>query len=91
MKIISWNVQGLKGVQVMQEIKILNRIHKPNMLFLLETMVNEINLLRILSNLGFRHFDYVLPHNHSGGIAAYGTLEIFMRQFYPKSIEPFIC
>ena len=68
MKIISWNVQGLNGVQVMQEIKILTRIHKPNMIFLLETMVNETNLLRILPTFGFGHFDYVLPHNHSGDI-----------------------
>ena len=45
MKIISWNVQGLKGVQVLQEITFLLRIHKPNMLFLIETLVNESNLL----------------------------------------------
>jgi len=37
-------------------------------LFLLETMVNEKNLLRIVPNLGFDHFDYVLPSSHSGGI-----------------------
>jgi len=76
MKIISWNVQGLKGVQVMQEITFLLRIHKPNMLFLIETLVNESNLLRFLPKLGFAHFDYILPLNHyilplnhSGGIA----------------------
>ena len=69
MKIISWNVQGLKGVQVLQEITFLLRVHKRNMLFLIETLVNESNLLRILPNLGFAHFDYILPLNHSGGIA----------------------
>jgi len=53
----------------MQEIKFLARLHKPNMFFLLETMVNEMNLLCILPQLGFCHFDYVLPCNHSGGIA----------------------
>ena len=31
-------------------------------------MVNEKNLLRIVPNLGFDHFDYVLPSSHSGGI-----------------------
>jgi len=68
MKILSWNAQGLKRVQVTQEIKILLRIHKSNIIFLLETMVNETNLLRILPSLGFDDFDYVLPNNHSGGI-----------------------
>jgi len=32
-------------------------------------MVNEQNLLRILPTLGFDHFDYVLPTDHSGGTA----------------------
>jgi len=55
-------------MQVSQETQILLRIHKPDMMFLLETMVNEKNLLRILPTLGFEYFDYVPPYNHSGGI-----------------------
>jgi len=41
MKIISWNVQGAKKDQVLQEVKLLSQTHKPDMVFLLETMVNE--------------------------------------------------
>ena len=33
-------------------------------------MVNEKNTLRILPTLGYDHFDYVLPSNHSRGLAA---------------------
>jgi len=68
MKIVSWNIQGLKKPQVVQEIKLLKRKFNPDILFLLETLVNEKNLLRILPNLGFDFFDYVLPSSHSGGI-----------------------
>jgi len=59
MKIISWNTQGLKKSQFAQEIKLLKQKFNPDILFLLETMVNETNLLRILPTLGFDHFDYV--------------------------------
>ena len=68
MRIISWDIQCLKKSQVSQEIKILIWNYNPNLLFLLENMVNEKNTLRILQTLGFDHFDYVLPSNHSGGL-----------------------
>ena len=69
MKIISWNVQGTKKNQVLQEIKLLSSTHKPDMIFLLETLVNEKNISKILPTMGYDHFDYTLPSNHSGGIA----------------------
>jgi len=68
MRIISWNVQGVKKAQVLQEIQFLKRTHKPQILFLQETLVNERNILDILPKLGFDHFDYVEPVNHSGGL-----------------------
>ncbi|KAJ8429995.1 hypothetical protein Cgig2_033920 [Carnegiea gigantea] len=34
-----------------------------------QTMVNESNIRRILPLMGFDHFDFVSPVNHSGGIA----------------------
>ena len=58
----------LKKPQVVQEVQFLIRTHKADMIFLLETMVNEKNIKKILSLMGFDHFDYVLPTNHVGGI-----------------------
>ena len=55
-------------MQVVQEVKFLIRTQKPDMLFLLETMVNDSNIKKILPLLGFEHYDYVSPVNHSGGI-----------------------
>ena len=39
------------------------------MLFLLETMVNDSNITKILPLMGFEHYDYVSPVNHYVGIA----------------------
>ena len=68
MIIISWNTQGAKKPQVIKEVKFLTRTYKADMIFLLETMVNEKKLLKILPRMGFDHYNYVLPLNHSGGI-----------------------
>ena len=68
MKIISWNVQGAKKVQVLEEAKILKRNIQPDILFLLDTMTNEKNTQIIIQKTGFDHFDFVFLVNHSGGI-----------------------
>ena len=68
MIIISWNIQGAKNPQVIKEVQFLSRAYKADNIFLLETMVNENNILKILPQMGFEHFDCVLPTNHSGGI-----------------------
>jgi len=39
------------------------------MLFILKMMVNEKHIKEILPKIGFDHFDFVTPINHSGGIA----------------------
>jgi len=69
MKIISWNVQGAKRSQVHLELQFLRITHRPDIVFLLETMISEHNSLRILPGLGFECYDFVNPTNHSGGLA----------------------
>lgn len=71
MKVVCWNVEGVKKTQVLREVKFLTRTHKLDMFFLLETMVNKSNIQRILPLMGFEHFDFVSPVNHSGGIAVF--------------------
>ena len=58
----------LKKPQVIKEVQFLTRTYKVDMIFLLETMVNEKNLLNILPQIGFDLYDYVIPQNHSGAI-----------------------
>jgi len=69
MKIISWNVQGAKKAQVIQEIKHLIRFHKPDICLSLETMVNDTQMNALLPKLGFNHYDFISLINHSGGTA----------------------
>ena len=63
------NVQGINKAQVPQEIHFLKRLYNPQLIFLLETLVNKNNILSILPKMGFDNFDYVEPVNHSGGLA----------------------
>ena len=69
MKIICWNTQGVKKPQALQEVKFLIRTHKPDLIFLLETLVNETNICIILPKMEFDHYDFVPLVNHSRGIA----------------------
>jgi len=41
MKIVSWNVQGIKKLQALQELLFLIRTYKPDIICILETMVSE--------------------------------------------------
>ena len=68
MKILAWNVQGAKKCQVRDEIRYLKIAQQPDLLFLIETMASESTAKQILPQLGFDHYDYTLPVNHSGGI-----------------------
>ena len=47
MKVLAWNVQGIKNRQTRQEVRCLIRSHKPEMIFLTETMVVEATTQRL--------------------------------------------
>ena len=68
MKILAWNVQGAKKQQIREEIRYLQKSQQPDLIFLIETMASEDTTNRILPQLGFDHYDYTLPVNHTGGI-----------------------
>ena len=55
--------------QVTQEVRFLSKCHKLDIIFLLETMVSDHNISMILPHMGFDHFEYVSPNNHSSGLA----------------------
>jgi len=68
MKIVAWNVQGGKKCQIREELRYLKQVHQPDLLFLIETMTSENTTRQLIPHLGFDHYDYTLPVNHSGGI-----------------------
>ncbi|KAJ8441450.1 hypothetical protein Cgig2_023636 [Carnegiea gigantea] len=63
-----WHYHRAKKAQLQPEIGFINRTIDPDILILTETMVNEQNTQRIIRTLGYRHFDFVLPHNHTAGV-----------------------
>jgi len=69
MKIVSWNVQGFKKPQVLQELLFLVCTHKPDIICILQTMVDEKHLMEIILKIDFDSFDYATSINHLGGIA----------------------
>ena len=69
MKVLSWNIQGIKKPQALQELSFLKQNHKSDILFILETLVTYTHLLRILPKLGFDYCKFASPVNHAGGIA----------------------
>jgi len=69
MKVVCWNIQGIKKRQAISELKFFIKKHSPDLVFILETMANATNIQKIIPQLGFEHYDFVPPLNHSGGIA----------------------
>ena len=69
MKIICWNIQGIKKQLVVSELKFILRKHSLDLIFQLETIVNETNLQTILPQFWYDHYDFILPINHSRELA----------------------
>jgi len=91
MKILCWNVQGAKKFQLRLEVGFINRIIRPDILILFETMVNDHNADSIIRNLGFSHYDMIPPENHSGGIwCLWNPINIYM-SILAKESRPIHC
>jgi len=91
MKIMVRNVQGAKKHQIRYEIRIINQAHRPDLLFLIETMVSDQITRKLIAKLGFEHFDFVSPQNNSGGIWVLWNNANINSNSYSKKIELFTC
>ena len=74
MKIICWNVQGTKKSQLRHKVG-FNRTIKPDILILLETLVNGQNTDLIINQLGYRYSSTIPPINHMGAFGSSGMNE----------------
>jgi len=68
MKILCWNVQGAKKPHFPQEVGYIKRTVNPDILILLETMVNDCTADRIVKSLGYQFYDTIPTFNQTGGI-----------------------
>jgi len=90
MKIVSWNVQGIKKPQQLWKLLFLISTYKPDIIYILETMVSEEHITKIIPKIRFDHFDYVPLINHSGEIAALwnnGKIHAFVLRKEPRAIH----
>ena len=78
MKIICWNVQGAKKLQLHQEVGFINRTIKPDILILLETLVNCQNSNLIIKQVGYQFSSTVPPVNHMGVFGYFGIMLMWM-------------
>ena len=68
MKILCWNIQGGKKPQAITELLYLKNKYKPHIIFVIETLTNNANSLRILKALKFPCKLIIDPINHMGGM-----------------------
>ena len=69
MKLISWNVQGLRKDRTFREIKRIIRKLKPEIMFLCETKLSERLMKRKASEINFQNCFAVSNSGKGGGLA----------------------
>lgn len=69
MSFLSWNCRGLGNPATIQVLMDLVHSRKPNLIFLMETMVNKNRMESIRTKLGFKGCFVVDNVGHSGGLA----------------------
>ena len=69
MNIISWNGCGLGNVKAIPEIKDLVRVYKPDIVILIETLVNGNKISDLCYSIGFDNHFSVDRIGRSGGLA----------------------
>jgi exonuclease III len=68
MKILAWNCRGLARNPTIRVLRALIRCHRPDLLFLSETMVSSSRFQAVLFGLGFSSWLEVPPIGSQGGI-----------------------
>ncbi|XP_042939567.1 uncharacterized protein LOC122274609 [Carya illinoinensis] len=71
MKIISWNCRGIGNPRTVQDLCLLTRENKANMVFLIETMSKASKLERLKRRLGMEGCFVVESVGKKGGLALY--------------------
>lgn len=69
MKVITWNCQGIGNPRVVISLKLLNRQHRPYILFLYETKLKDAEMICIKKMLGFGNCFNVNCEGKSGGLS----------------------
>lgn len=73
-RILSWNCRGLGHLSAVPTLKNLIRSHKPDFIFLYETLVNENKIEDVCRKIGFNGCFAVDREGRGGGVAFFGII-----------------
>ncbi|KAK5793316.1 hypothetical protein PVK06_034458 [Gossypium arboreum] len=79
MKTICWNIRGLRSPRAIRRLQFLLKQHKPQMIFLMETKIDEKRIERIRRRCGFENGIDVGAKDSRGGISLAWKAEITVR------------
>lgn len=68
MKIVSWNCQGAGNAKFKRNFREFVRIHRPTVVYLLETRVSQDRAREIAPTLGFSRYEIAPTDGMSGGV-----------------------
>ena len=71
MSIIVWNCCGLRNLSTGKQLEFFTWAKDPFVMFLVETLVDEVRLKEIKRNLNFKNLFFVDKNNRGGGLAMY--------------------
>lgn len=77
MRILCWNVRGARGTRTFRDLKDFIRVHKPELISLIETKMTEVQMGRLKSRLGMDGVLCVPRREDNGGCS--GGLCFFWR------------
>jgi hypothetical protein len=67
-KVLSWNCQGLAQAPTIRTLRALNRLHRPEVIFLFETKVHAQRTQFVLNHIGFPFWLQIPPIGSKGGL-----------------------
>ena len=73
MSCIAWNCCGLRNLHTRRELVKIIRAKDPSIVFLVETMVDDVGLEIVQSKIGFDHHWVVLREGRGGGLVIFGS------------------
>ena len=97
MSCLAWNYLGLRNLRTKRELVELIREKDPTVVFLAETLIDEVRLEFIQNSINFGHRWVVPKVGHSGGLVLYwrslinltieGSNKIFMDVVIDRGLE----
>lgn len=89
MNYLSWNSRGLGNSRAVRVLRDLVKTHKPDLLFLSETLVNGNKIRELSGNLGFADYFSVDRIGRGGGLALLWkkTITCYIDNSYANHID----